>query len=467
MKKIIIVGLCAMWCYFSAVAQQVYSLAQLKDSALVHNAAIRKATFGIEQAEEQRKEAFTNFFPQVAAVGAWFNANRGMARMEVKPTEFLPECMQSALGQLQPALEEILPTEAIAALGRPIGMSMMKNGAIASVTAVQPIFVGGQIVNGNRLARLGEDVSRLQLRLSEREVEQQVEHYYWQMVTLQEKQKTLAAARQMLDTIHRDVSLAVQAGLILRNDLLQVELRQNELESQRLKLDNGLGLLEMLIAQYCGIATDMSADSSGHKQGFVLEAPDFLTVPAVLPHAPQAYDEALSALPEYQLLQRQVDAAVLQRKMEQGKNLPCVAIGAGYNYHNLMDNNRTFGMVFATVSVPLSGWWGGAHAVKRRTLAVRRAREELENKAELLAIGRKKAWNDVQEAFSQCTIARRSICQAEENLRVQRDGYNAGTITIGDLLQAQLLAQQAQDGLTEARANYELCKLAYRQASGE
>ena len=55
MKKIIIVGLCAMWCYISAVAQQVYSLAQLKDSALVHNVAIHKAHFGIEQAEEQRK----------------------------------------------------------------------------------------------------------------------------------------------------------------------------------------------------------------------------------------------------------------------------------------------------------------------------------------------------------------------------------------------------------------------------
>ena len=64
-----------------------------------------------------------------------------------------------------------MPPQVLADLGNPINVSMMKNGTIGGVTAVQPVFAGGQIVNGNRLAKVGENVSRLQLQLSENEVE--------------------------------------------------------------------------------------------------------------------------------------------------------------------------------------------------------------------------------------------------------------------------------------------------------
>ena len=38
------------------------------------------------------------------------------------------------------------------------------------VTAIQPVFAGGQIVNGNKLADLALEVSRYQMRQSEDEV---------------------------------------------------------------------------------------------------------------------------------------------------------------------------------------------------------------------------------------------------------------------------------------------------------
>ena len=78
-----------------------------------------------------------------------------------------------------------------------------------------------------------------------------------------------------------------------------------------------------------------------------------------------------------------------------GQNLPTVAVGAGYTYHNLMDINRSYGMVFATVSVPISDWWGGSHAIKRRKLEHQKAVEQLEDNAQLLQIRMQNAWNGV------------------------------------------------------------------------
>ena len=83
--------------------------------------------------------------------------------------------MASQLSQTIPAelsamLAQMIPAEALSFLANPISMTMMKNGTMASIMAMQPVFAGGQIVNGNKLARVGEDVSRLQLQLSDNEV---------------------------------------------------------------------------------------------------------------------------------------------------------------------------------------------------------------------------------------------------------------------------------------------------------
>jgi outer membrane protein TolC len=450
MKKIFAIIAGSVCCCVAATAQQTYTLQQIKDSAFHNNIAIRNARHSIEAAQQQRKEAFTKYFPSVSGTGLWFNANKGMAQTTINPSE-------SISPELGAALAQSLPREALAALANPISISMMKNGTIAGVQAVQPVFAGGQIINGNKLAKVGEDVSRLQLQLSENEVEKTAEQYFWQLASLQEKMKTIDAVDTLLADIHKDVDIAVRAGLAMRNDLLQVQLRQNDIQSQRLKLQNGISIVRLLLSQYCGLrdtsfvidfsAAEKEADAN-HCQLSILNC-------------------QLENLPEYQLLGKQVEAAKLQRKLAVGQNMPSVAVGAGYNYHNLLDNNHTFGMVFATVSVPISDWWGGSHAIKRKKIEYQKAQEQLEDNAQLLQIRMQNAWNGVEESYQQLQLAKRSIEQAEENLRLNRNFYRAGTSRMSELLEAQMLYQQSLDKHTDAFADYQNKLLEYRQATGQ
>ena len=124
-------------------------------------------------------------------------------------------------------------------------------------------------------------------------------------------------------------------------------------------------------------------------------------------------------------------------------------------------------MVFATVNIPITGWWGGSHAVKRSKLEHQKAQEQLANNTDLLIIRMQNAWNGVEEAYSQLQLAQLSIEQATENLRVNRDYYNAGMSKMSDLLEAQLLYQQACDKRTYAFAEYQNKLLEYKQAVGE
>jgi len=445
MRKSLFVILCCACCHCAAA--QTYTLQQLQDSALQNNIAIRTARLDIDAAKEQRKEAFTKYFPNISATGLWFNANRGMGKMEMDPSEMIPAEMGAMLGQ-------ILPAEALAAISNPVSISMMKNGAIGSVMAMQPVFAGGQIVNGNKLARVGEEVSHLQLQLSENEVEKTAGQYFWQLASLQEKMKTIAAVDTLLSDIYKDVDAAVRAGVAMRNDLLQVQLRQNEIESQRFKLQNGISIVRQLLAQYCGLR-----DTT-----FLISYQQDSLSPLA---AKQDHSQALATTAEYQLLGKQVEATALQKKMAIGQNLPTVAVGAGYTYHNLMDIDHHFGMVFLNVSVPITDWWGGLHNIKHREIAHRKAIEQLEDNAQLLQIRMQNAWNSVVEAQQQLALAQRSIEQAGENLRLNRHYYQAGTSKMSDLLEAQLLYQQACDKHTDAFADYHIKLLEYRQSVGE
>ena len=446
MKKVIFAFvLCSLCCGFASA--QTYTLEQLKDSALHNNFAIRSAQYGIEVANQQRKEAFTKYFPNVSGTGLWFNANKSMAETTLYPSEMISPELGASLAQM-------FPPEALVSLANPVTVSMMKKGVVAGVQAVQPVFAGGQIVNGNKLAKVGQDVSRLQMQLSEDEVEKTAEQYFWQMASLQEKMKTVEAVEALLNDIYKDVDVAVRAGVALRNDLLQVQLRQNDIASQKLKIRNGLSLMRMLLSQYCGLR-----DTS-----FVIS----YQTDAVSPiSSKQDHQQALLGTAEYQLLGKQVEAADLQKKIAVGQNLPSVAVGAGFNYHNLLENDRSFGMLFATVSVPISDWWGGSHAIKRKKLEQQQAQEQLADNAELLKIKMQSAWNSVEESYQQLQLAQRSIEQAEENLRLNRDYYNAGMSKISDLLEAQMLYQQSCDKRTDAFADYQTKLLEYRQATGQ
>jgi outer membrane protein TolC len=176
--------------------------------------------------------------------------------------------------------------------------------------------------------------------------------------------------------------------------------------------------------------------------------------------------ESVSQTPEYQLLSKQVEATALQKKIAVGENLPSVAVGAGYNYHNLLENDHTFGMLFATVSVPISDWWGGSYAIKRKKIEHQKAQEQLADNTQLLQIRIQNAWNGVEESYQQLLLAQRSIEQAEENLRLNRNFYQAGTSKMSDLLEAQMLYQQACDKRTDAFADYQNKLLEYRQSIG-
>ena len=407
-----------------------FTLEECREAAVEHNRTLQHARYDLEAALQSRREAFTNYFPRISASGGAFQAQHGLVQADFGLT--IPQ-----MGTMN------LP------------ISMVKRGMFGSVTAVQPLFAGLKIVNGNKLARVGEEVGRLQLRKSEAEVREQTDTYYWQIVSLKDNLSTIEAVERQLEEIHRQVELAVKAGLVTSNDLLRVELRRQEVASNRLKVENGLKVARLLLAQHIGVDWhdfDVVAAEWGEP-----EAPGSCYMPV---------EEAVDRRAEYQLAEKNVEARRYQTRMERGKRLPTVGVGAGYLYYNMTERDVDDGMVFAQVSVPISAWWGGAHALRQARIREEQAENDRQQAREMLAVEIEKAWSDLQEAYAQILLARRSVDSSTENLRENRSFYQAGTAPLTDLLDAETLYTQSRNNLTSAFAAYRTAWARYLRVTG-
>jgi len=124
-------------------------------------------------------------------------------------------------------------------------------------------------------------------------------------------------------------------------------------------------------------------------------------------------------------------------------------------------------MVFATVSVPITDWWGGSKAVKRQKIQVAIAQNDKFNAEELLLIQMQQLRNDVEEAAQQVQLADKAIISALENVRLNTDYYEAGTGLLTELLDAQSALQQARDQRTEAVTVFCVKLAKYKKATGQ
>ena len=422
-------------------AQEIYSLSDCERMAIENNRKLQNAKLSVEAARQTRKEAFTNYFPEVSGTGAWFNANHRLARTEL-----------STGGLLPPELGAMLPPELLGALPASVPVSFLKNGTVGGVTATIPVFAGGRIVNGNKLAKVGEEVAGLQQTLTEDEIVFTTNTYFWQVINLEEKLKTIGSIQEMLDRLQKDVETTVEAGMTTRNDLLRVRLQIQDVASSRLKIENGIAVCKMQLAQFIGADTD----------NFELQysVTKDCEKPLAMYCDPR---QAVMNRTETGLLDLNVRAAKLKKRISFGEQLPSIGFGGGYLYNDLLGKSNNSGVIYASVSIPISGWWKGSHAHKRHRVLERQAANERADKIELMTVETKQIWNELIEAYEQLLLAETSIEQSTENMRIVENTYKAGTVPLTELLDAQVLFRQSHNQYSDAYSVYRIKELKYKQ----
>ena len=405
------------------------SLDSCKALALQNNLEIKNAALDVEAAQEVKKQAFTKYFPNVSAMAGGYYAAKPLF-------EYGIDDINNANAR---QWLHNLYFEYGAAMGLPDRISLCENGVLTGAMVLQPVYMGGQIVNGNRLAKVGVKAAELQGQLTEDRILQQVEEYYWLIISLQEKLKTLQQAMTFLDTLKRDVNAAAEAGLVSKNDPLKVKLKWNEVYYNHEKVQNGIRL-----------ATDALGQMIGQDHGILILTD---TIVEISEWQARWKDPGAAVLgrKETQLLDLQVSAEELKKKMTLGETLPHLTVGGTASYGNLVfDHYTANALAFVTLQVPLTGWWEASHKLKQHDILIQKSENERADLLQKMYLEVMQAWNNVGEAYNQYKLMGLALQDAEANLLDAKANYDAGLIPVSELLEAQTLFMQAQNQRTDA-----------------
>lgn len=428
----------------SAVMSQSLSFDSCWTMMCNNNAQLQNAQLEVERAKLVKKEAATNYFPKASGNVLGYKAMKPLVEYGIEDVEN---------AQARDWLYNFY-METGQSMGLPNTIAMCEQGLSLGATALQPIYMGGQIVNGNKLAKVGVEAAEGQKVLTEKQQYVQLAQSYWLVVSLQEKQKTVEQALRLIDTLYRDVQTAVAAGLTTSNDLLKVTMKRNELLSAQLQVNNGVVLSKMALCQLIGVQYTPDVTLTGN-----------LTADTTWVRRSSYTDEVnLEHRVESQLLRLNVSAEKLKRKMLIGETLPHLMIGASTAYGNMIFDKYSYNTLgFATLQVPITDWWATSYKIKQQNIAVQKAVNDQRDLTEKMALEMTQLWNQVEEMRQQLILANSTVEYAKQNLESVRTNYEAGVVAISELLEAQTLYRQALDQQTDASINYKLSAIKYKQ----
>lgn len=431
-KDIVILCCVALFSVPGVWAQQPLrlSLDECRKMALVHNEALQQADNALRQAELDRQIAKTAFLPKfdASAVGAYMLPDMDMMGMELR----------------------------------------MRGTYMAGVNLTQPIYTGGKITTGNRLARIGEEVATEQVRMTRMDVLVEADNAYWTYIAVGRKVRMLESYHAQMDTLHRQTEAALAAGMATENDLLRIDAKRTEIHYQLQKVQNGADLCRMSLCRIVGADFDTQ-----------IEATDTIFVAS----QPVGLSAETAARPELHLLEKQIAAGKEQIRMARADMLPTVALTANYMYYgNIKLNGMTdaggtmipfsqefrdgIGMAMLSVQIPIFHWGENRKKVRKARYELRNAELDLQKNTRLLNIEVQQAVRNVQDGYGLIRTAEKGLRQADENLRVMRNRHTESMASLTDLLDAQSQWQQAESNLIEAQTQYKIYETEYLRATG-
>lgn len=443
------------------------SLDSCRSMALANNKQLRMKAEGVKMAHYQNREAFAAYLPSIDFAGGYmynqkelsmfstdqylpiktFDLQKQSYEFNIVKNPITGEPVKGPNGQPIPEQVAYLPKDALT--------YDIHNVFFGAVTLTQPIYMGGKIVAMNKLTHYAEELAR-QLHSNEAEnVVYAVDAAYWQVVSLKAKYKLAVEYVALIDTLRSNVEAMVRQGVATKSDLLKVDVRLNEAQVDLTKVDNGLVLSRMALAQVCGLPVNTVfplIDEDREETS--------LTSPVT-----QSYDmnEVYSRRPDLQALEYGVKIYRQKEKLALSSMLPNVALVGAYSFSNpnLYDGfNKKFSGAFsvgAMVTIHIWHWGGNYNKIKAAKTQVNIAQLELADAKDMIDLQVSQAAFKTQEAVKTFHMTQTNIANADENLRQATLGFREGVMTTTTVMEAQTAWLKAHSEKVDAMIDVQLC----------
>ncbi len=435
--------------------------------ALNNNKKLRMQSERVKAAGYTKDEAFAAYLPAIDFAGGYMYNSKKISVFDsdqllpVKNFDLQSQSYQFSVvknpvtgepvkgpdGQYIPDQVALIPKDAMT--------YDIHNVFFGAVTLTQPIYMGGKIVALNKMARLNEQLQTELKSNAAQDIVYAVDAAYWQVVSLKAKKKLADSYVNLLDTLRNNVNAMIKAGVATRADLLSVEVKLNSAQIDQTKVDNGLVLSRMALAQVCGLPVNTV---------FTLADEDAIRPRMESPVA-KSYNmaEVYSRRADMRALELGVKIYGQKEKLALSSMLPNLALVGAYEFSNpnMYDGfKKRFSGAFsvgAMLTVPLWHWGGNYNKYRAAKAETVIAKLELEDAREMVDLQVSQASFKTQEAMKTFSMTETNLAKADENLHDAQTGYREGVMTVDNVMEAQTAWLKANSENIDARIDVCLC----------
>ncbi len=339
--------------------------------------------------------------------------------------------------------------------GQSARFAMQQDGSVrAQAMATLPIYTSGRITHNINAAQATLDATQANEQVAALNLKMQVADSYIAVLRAEDGVQVAQSHVQSLENHQKDVKNLFEQGIVAKNDVLAAEV---ELLNAKQTLTQSVNAYDNAKARYNQLLTRQL----NTKVELTKKFPESLKT-----SLENLNQSALNQRPELLVLNEQIEALHEQTKAMKAGLMPQVAVNGGYQYQQ--NRYQAYeGLWQANLGVDWKLYDGSTNhkgdALEKQALALKEQREELSGQI-LLQV--RQAWLDSEETQQRLQVAKQTIVQADENLKVTTDRYQQGLATHTDVIQAEDLRTRSHNNFNNATYDFVLASLKMKRAVG-
>jgi len=410
------------------------TLETAKKIALENNPDIRVAKKELKQAELRLVEARANFFPTISAFS------------QLQHAWELPTVIMN-----NPFYDPVLNPR------KKLYFKMGTENNIAYGLNLQlPIFTGGSIYYGYKMALMNREIAEAQLKSKEQEVISNVINAYYNVLFLQSMLKVTEEALEAATENLKQVKYYYNEGKASEFDLIRAEVQLENYKPQLLSVKNQIRIAKDRLKMLLGIDDSVEIiciDSLYYQETEFLKKP-----------LEELIENAIDNRADIKILKIQKDLLKTQVKLNRASLMPTLAFSTNYQYQGQKDDFNFESEDFfrsssssLSLSIPLFSGFKNHSRIQQSKVEVRKFQDRFDHVINGVKIEVKSAWLKLKEAAQNVQTQLKIVEQSKESMRLANLMYKEGMNTQLDVLNAQV-------ALNQSKMNYQRYLLEYNLA---
>lgn len=444
---------------FQLESQVVYTLDDCRKMATANSKELKIAAESVNAAESLKKSAKTGYLPVFSANGGYIHNQKNMSLFG--EDQYLPVFNYNADGSVNYAASwnngwtsysgQVVPTDINGIPFNPVtdpDKILWKSKAfipedafefdsrnvfVGAFTMTQPLFLGGKIVQLNRLADSRKKLAEAQKDGKAAQTLVDTDFSYWRIVSLAGKVKLAGGYVELLRKLESDIEKAILIGVATKSDGLTIKVKLNEAEMSLMQAQDGLNLSRMALCQVCGLPLESEFRLADEQNGSLKEMPESFAL----------IEDTIFERYEVKALNEAVNIAKSAEKIAVSRFLPNAVLTAGYmlsnpNIYNGLE--KEFGgqyQIGVVVNVPIFHFGEKVSTLRAAKSEKRIAQYKLEEAQEKIELDIAQARFKYKESLKKVQMTALIKKKAEENLHYANVGFEAGTIAVSALMESQ------------------------------